>query len=235
VRATYPDGREGMRGVSLTVPAGARVALVGASGAGKTTLFSVLLGFLPTSGGTVRWDGMPMAELKPSSVRAQMAWVPQEPVLFSGTVRHNLLLGRPEASDAEVWEALGLAHAEDFVRSLPAGLDEPVGERGSRLSGGQRQRLALARAFLRRPSLLLLDEPTSALDAASEAAVGAGLAELMKGRTVLVIAHRLSTVRDADLIVVLDAGRVVESGTHAELVARQGRYAQLLGEGAVAA
>ncbi len=235
VRATYLDGREGLRGVSLTVPAGARVALVGASGAGKTTLFSVLLGFLPASGGTVRWDGVPMTELKPSSVRAQMAWVPQEPVLFSGTVRHNLLLGHPEATDAEVWEALALAHAEDFVRALPGGLDEPVGERGSRLSGGQRQRLALARAFLRRPSVLLLDEPTSALDATSEAAVGEGLVELMKGRTVLVIAHRLSTVRDADLIVVLDAGRVVESGTHAELVARQGRYAQLLGEGAVAA
>jgi ATP-binding cassette, subfamily B, bacterial MsbA len=235
VRATYLDGREGLRGVSLTVPAGARVALVGASGAGKTTLFSVLLGFLPASGGMVRWDGVPLSELKPSSVRGQMAWVPQEPVLFSGTVRHNLLLGRPEASDAELWEALALAHAEDFVRALPGGLEEPVGERGSRLSGGQRQRLALARAFLRRPSLLLLDEPTSALDATSEAAVGEGLAELMKGRTVLVIAHRLSTVRDADLIVVLDAGQVVESGTHAELVARQGRYAQLLGEGAVAA
>jgi subfamily B ATP-binding cassette protein MsbA len=235
VRATYPDGREGLRGVSLTVPAGARVALVGSSGAGKTTLFSVLLGFLPTSGGGVRWDGVPMPELKPSSVRAQMAWVPQEPVLFSGTVRHNLLLGRPEASDADLWEALARAHAEDFVRALPGGLEEPVGERGSRLSGGQRQRLALARAFLRRPSLLLLDEPTSALDAASEAGVGAGLAELMKGRTVLVIAHRLSTVRDADLIIVLEAGRVVESGTHAQLVARQGRYIQLLGEGAVAA
>jgi ATP-binding cassette, subfamily B, bacterial MsbA len=235
VRATYLDGREGLRGVSLTVPAGARVALVGASGAGKTTLFSVLLGFLPTSGGQARWDEVPLPELKPSSVRAQMAWVPQEPVLFSGTVRHNLLLGRPEASDAELWEALALAHAEDFVRALPGDLDEPVGERGSRLSGGQRQRLALARAFLRRPSLLLLDEPTSALDAASEAAVGAGLAALMKGRTVLVIAHRLSTVRDADLIVVMEAGRVVESGTHAELLARQGRYVQLLGEGAVAA
>ncbi len=235
VRATYPDGREALRGVDLTVPAGARVALVGASGAGKTTLFSVLLGFLTPSGGTVGWNGTPLSQLKPSSVRAQMAWVPQEPVLFSGSVRHNLLLGRPEATDAEVWEALRLAHAEDFVGALPGGLDEPVGERGARLSGGQRQRLALARAFLRRPSVLLLDEPTSALDARSEAAVGAGLAALMKGRTVLVIAHRLSTVRDADLIVVLDAGRVVEAGTHAELSARGGRYAQLLGEGAVAA
>ncbi len=235
VRATYPDGREALRGVDLTVPAGARVALVGASGAGKTSLFSVLLGFVPPSGGTVRWDGIPLSQLQPSSVRGQMAWVPQEPVLFSGSVRHNLLLGRPEATDAELWEALRLAHAEDFVRTLPGGLDEPVGERGARLSGGQRQRLALARAFLCRPSVLLLDEPTSALDAQSEAAVGAGLAALMKGRTVLVIAHRLSTVRDADLIVVLDAGRVVEAGTHAELLARAGRYAQLLGEGAVAA
>lgn len=235
VRVTYPDGREALRGVDVTVPAGARVALVGASGAGKTTLFSVLLGFVAPSGGQVRWDGVPLSELKPSSVRAQLAWVPQEPVLFSGSVRHNLLLGRPEATDAELWEALSLAHAEDFVRALPSGLDEAVGERGGRLSGGQRQRLALARAFLRRPSVLLLDEPTSALDAASERAVGEGLAELMKGRTVLVIAHRLSTVRDADLIVVLDAGRVVEAGTHAELVARRGRYAQLLGEGAVAA
>lgn len=235
VRVTYPDGREALRGVDFTVPAGARVALVGASGAGKTTLFSVLLGFLSPSGGEVRWDGQPLASLKPSSVRGQLAWVPQEPVLFSGSVRHNLLLGRPGASDAQLWEALALAHAEDFVRALPGGLDEPVGERGGRLSGGQKQRLALARAFLCQPSVLLLDEPTSALDAASEAAVGEGLAALMKGRTVLVIAHRLSTVRDADLIVVLDAGRVVEAGTHAELVALRGRYAQLLGEGAVAA
>ncbi|RKG75149.1 ABC transporter ATP-binding protein [Corallococcus terminator] len=235
VRATYADGREALKGVDLTVPAGARVALVGPSGAGKTTLFSVLLGFLPPSGGEVLWDGVPLSSLKSSSVRGQLAWVPQEPVLFSGTVRHNLLLGQPDATDDALWEALRLAHAEDFVRALPGGLDEGVGERGGRLSGGQRQRIALARAFLCRPSLLLLDEPTSALDATSEAAVGAGLAALMKGRTVLVIAHRLATVRDADLIAVVEGGQVVESGTHAELLALRGRYARLLGEGAVAA
>nr|WP_217918905.1 ABC transporter ATP-binding protein [Myxococcus sp. AM010] len=235
VRATYADGREALRGVDLVVPAGARVALVGPSGAGKTTLFSVLLGFLPTSGGQVLWDGAPLTALQPSSVRGQVAWVPQEPVLFSGTVRHNLRLGRPDATDEALWEALRLAHADDFVRSLPGGLDEVVGERGGRLSGGQRQRLVLARAFLCRPSVLLLDEPTSALDAASEAAVGEGLAALMKGRTVLVIAHRLSTVRDADLIAVVEGGRVVEAGTHAQLLALRGRYTQLLGEGAVAA
>ncbi|RKH51154.1 ABC transporter ATP-binding protein [Corallococcus interemptor] len=235
VRATYSDGREALKGVDLTIPAGARVALVGPSGAGKTTLFSVLLGFLPPSGGEVKWDGVPLSSLKASSVRAQLAWVPQEPVLFSGTVRHNLRLGQPDAPDDALWEALRLAHAEDFVRALPGGLDEPVGERGSRLSGGQRQRLALARAFLRRPSLLLLDEPTSALDATSEAAVGAGLQALMKGRTVLVIAHRLSTVRDADLIAVVEGGQVVEAGTHEQLLALRGRYARLLGEGAVAA
>lgn len=235
VKATYQDGREALRGVDLVVPAGKRVALVGPSGAGKTTLFSVLLGFLPSSGGRVLWDGSPLESLKPSSVRGQVAWVPQEPVLFSGTVRHNLRLGRPEATDAELWEALALAHAEDFVRALPGGLDESVGERGGRLSGGQKQRLALARAFLCKPSVLLLDEPTSALDAASEAAVGAGLESLMRGRTVLVIAHRLSTVRDADVIAVVEAGRVVESGTHAELLALRGRYVRLLGEGAVAA
>ncbi|QSQ11270.1 ABC transporter ATP-binding protein [Myxococcus landrumensis] len=235
LKATYQDGREALRGVDLVVPAGKRVAVVGPSGAGKTTLFSVLLGFLPASGGRVLWDSEPLSSLKPSSVRAQVAWVPQEPVLFSGTVRHNLRLGRPEATDAELWEALSLAHAEDFVRSLPQGLDESVGERGGRLSGGQRQRLALARAFLCKPSVLLLDEPTSALDAASEAAVGAGLESLMRGRTVLVIAHRLSTVRDADLIAVVEEGRVVEAGTHAELLALRGRYTRLLGEGSVAA
>ncbi|HLL53279.1 MAG TPA: ABC transporter ATP-binding protein [Myxococcaceae bacterium] len=233
VRLSYDGQREALKGATLTVPAGKRVALVGSSGAGKTTLFSALLRFVPVTGGQVTWDGRPLQALKPSSLRARIAWVPQEPVLFSGSVRQNLLMGRPDATDEALWEALRRAHAEGFVRALPQGLEEQVGERGSRLSGGQRQRLAIARAFLRQPSVLLLDEPTSALDAASEKEVQAGLAELMQGRTTLVIAHRLSTVRDADIIYVLEHGRVVEQGTHAELAGKRGRYAELLRQGEV--
>ncbi len=231
---SYDDRREALSGLTLRVPAGKKVALVGSSGAGKSTVFSVLLRFVNPSGGEATWDGRPLEALEPAALRNQMAWVPQEPVLFSGSVRHNLLLGRPEATEPELWEALRQAHAEAFVRALPEGLEAPVGERGTRLSGGQRQRLAIARAFVRRPSLLLLDEPTSALDAASEAEVQAGLRQLMAGRTTLVIAHRLSTVRDADVICVLDHGAAAELGTHDELVAKNGRYAALLRQGEVA-
>jgi len=233
VRLGYGDGREALKGVTLSVPAGKRVALVGASGAGKSTVFSALLRFVPLAGGEVTWDGASLEKLRPSSLRARLAWVPQEPVLFSGTVRENLLLGRPNASEAELWDALRRAHAEVFVKGFVGGLEAPVGERGSLLSGGQRQRLAIARALLRQPSVLLLDEPTSALDAASENEVQAGLAELMQGRTTLVIAHRLSTVRDADVIYVLEHGSVVEQGTHAELSVKRGRYAELLRQGEV--
>ncbi len=217
VRVRYADGRLGLDGLDLEVPKGEVTALVGPSGGGKSTTLAVLLGFVDAEG-TV--DGIP--------ARSELAWVPQEPVLLSGTVRDNLKLGAPAADDAALWKALAQAHAEAFVRALPKGLDAEVGERGARLSGGQRQRLALARAFVRAPEVLLLDEPTAALDAESEAGVQAGLDALMTGRTTLVAAHRLSTVRRAHRIVVLDGGRCVESGTHDALLARGGVYARLV-------
>lgn len=228
VRLTYPDGREALKGVSFEVPAGTMVALVGASGAGKSSVLSVLLGFSAPSSGRITWDGVDVASLSRASLRAQLGWVPQEPVLLSGSVRDNLALGRAEASDEALWRALEQANAGGFVRGFGQGLDEEVGERGSRLSGGQRQRLAIARAFLREPTLLLLDEPTSALDAGTEVEVQAGLESLMRGRTTLVVAHRLSTVKRAQHIVVMDGGVVVEQGTHDELVALGGAYARLV-------
>jgi ATP-binding cassette subfamily B protein len=214
-------------GVSLKVGAGEKVAIVGPSGAGKSTLFHLLLRFYDPGAGTISFDGVPVAAADPRELRARIALVPQDSVVFAATARENIRFGRPEASDAEVERAAELAHATEFIRRLPGGFEAPLGERGVTLSGGQRQRIAIARAILRDAPLLLLDEATSSLDAESETLVQTALEELMRHRTTLVIAHRLATVLSCDRILVMDHGRIVEQGTHASLVAANGLYARL--------
>ncbi len=227
VRFAYRTGEQVLHGLDLHVPAGETHAIVGSTGAGKSTVVKLLLRLEDVTGGVVGLDGHDVRDLRGADLRAAFGLVSQDVFLFHGTVRENLVYGRPQASDAEVVRAAQLAEAHEFVTSMPEGYDTVVGERGQKLSGGQRQRLSIARAILRDPAVLVLDEATSSVDNETEEAIQRSLARVAIDRTTIVIAHRLSTVRHAARIHVMDAGRVVEAGTHDELVAADGRYAAL--------
>ncbi len=229
VSFVYPSGGDAraLHGVSFRIAPGERLAIVGPSGAGKTTLFQLIMRFYDPQSGTIAVDGEDIRGLKLEDLRKRIALVPQDPVIFGIPVRENIAYGSEKVSETAIRDAAIKAGADEFIRALPEGYDTRLGERGSTLSGGQRQRLAIARAIIRDAPILLLDEATSSLDAESEALVQSALEQLMKGRTTLVIAHRLATVLKADRILVMDAGRIVEEGTHASLVAASGLYARL--------
>jgi subfamily B ATP-binding cassette protein MsbA len=227
VRFSYGPDKTALNGVSLVVPAGRTVALVGPSGGGKTTLINLIPRFYDVDSGRVLVNGADVRDVTLASLRSQIAIVSQEVSLFHDTIRANIAYGRPTASDDEIHEAASLAGAAEFIDALPHGYDTLVGERGTKLSGGQRQRVSIARALLKNAPILLLDEATSSLDNESERAVQTALAMLMEGRTTLVVAHRLSTIADADIIYVVEDGRIVEQGAHGELIARGRTYARL--------
>jgi ATP-binding cassette subfamily B protein len=217
----------GLEHVSFTVPAGKKIAIVGPSGSGKSTLLKLLFRFYDVQGGEVRIDGQDVRELKQASVRDAIGLVPQEVVLFNTSLKENLNYGKPDATDEEIRAAAGQARLLEFIDKLPKGWDTRVGERGVKLSGGERQRVGIARAILKNPAILVLDEATSALDSATEAEVQGALEDAARGRTTLMVAHRLSTVAGADEIIVLQEGRIAERGTHQNLLFHGGLYADL--------
>jgi ATP-binding cassette subfamily B protein len=222
------EGRDqGLDGVSFTAPAGKTTAIVGPSGAGKSTVLKLLFRFYDPASGAVRIDGQDLRTVTQASLRNALGLVPQDVVLFNDTIRYNIAYGRPEATQEELDQAASRAQLLAFIQSLPQGWDTRVGERGLKLSGGEKQRVGIARVVLKNPTILILDEATSSLDSGTEAEVQDALEEASRGRTTLVVAHRLSTIANADQIVVLDHGRVVERGTHAALIAKDGLYAGL--------
>jgi ATP-binding cassette, subfamily B, heavy metal transporter len=223
----YERARQILFDVTFSIPAGHRVAVVGHSGSGKSTLARLLYRFYDVSGGAILVNSMDVREIRQASLRAAIAIVPQDTVLFNDSILYNIRYGRPDASDEEIFEAARAAHIHDFIVSLPGGYETAVGERGLKLSGGEKQRVAIARALLKNPRILIFDEATSALDSRSEKAIQAELERISQGRTTLVIAHRLSTVMDADQILVLGQGRIIERGTHAQLLDAKGEYARM--------
>ena len=212
---------------TLEVKEGERIAFVGESGSGKSTILSLIIGFYKPQGGVIKIDGIPMEELSMKKYRQSLAIVLQNNILFSGTIRENITYGLPGISDEKVQQAVYMANLQDVIDSLPQGLDTSIGEHGGRLSGGQRQRIAIARALVRDPRIIILDEATSALDNVSERHVQGAIEQLMTGRTTFIVAHRLSTVRNADRIVVMKKGRIVEIGTYDELLAMNGEFYKL--------
>ena len=224
VNFCYQPDREIIRDISFTIPPGEKLAVVGASGSGKSTLVKLLFRFYDCQSGEIKIDGMDIRQVTLHSLRSAIGIVPQDTVLFNDSIYENILYGRPEASEDEVKRAISLAQLDKFIEQLPQGLQTVVGERGLKLSGGEKQRVAIARTMLKNPAILVFDEATSSLDSKTEGGILKAMQEISQGHTSLVIAHRLSTVVDADRILVMDAGRIVETGTHEELISLGGVY-----------